>query len=155
LAQYCFSFLQAISTFSYKVLPPLSLGEDYSLFWPDQHTHPHDIQAKAEKALSDFQASHLSSTSASASERIEAKKGDVLVFPVIQAGQFNIREEERSLFMLFSHLATLPPSSSPLLDLTSGYFGLYKKYQDLILQSSTSCRIVAASPKVIDCLRAY
>lgn len=74
----------------------------------------------------------------------------MLVFPVIQGGQFNIREEEQCLSMLFDHLAKMPASASfkPSMDLTSGYFGLYKPYQDLILKSSINCRIIAASPKV-------
>jgi hypothetical protein len=76
----------------------------------------------------------------------------VLMFPLIQAGQFNIRDEERALKLLFEHLnAVVDPSSKngrPLLDLTSGYFGLYKEYQNLILQSpNVDCRIVASSPK--------
>jgi len=52
------------------------------------------------------------------------------------------------LSMLFSHLSMVKPSASfnPLMDLTSGYFGLCKPYQDLILQSSIDCRIIAASP---------
>jgi len=32
------------------------------------------------------------------------------------------------------------------MNLTSGYFGLYKPYQDLILRSSINCHIIAASP---------
>jgi len=73
---------------------------------------------------------------------------EVLVFPIIQAGQFNIRDEERCLSMLFDHLSTsgILASFNPSMDLTSGYFGLYKSYQDLILQSSIDCRIIAASP---------
>ena len=34
---------------------------------------------------------------------------------------------------------------------TSGYFGLYKPYQDMILKSPAACEVIAASPKV----RAY
>ena len=147
LAQYCFSFLESISTVSYKLLPTHSpkLDEAYHLQWPDRITHPHEFEAKAESVLSKFQTSFLSSTPGSA-----ASGSDVLVFPVIQGGQFNIREEEQCLSMLFDHLAKVPASASfkYCMDLTSGYFGLYKPYQDLILKSSISCRIIAASPKV-------
>lgn len=148
LAQYCFSFLESISTVSYKLLPTHSpkLDEAYHLEWPDRTTHPHEFEAKAESALSKLQTSFLSSTPASAT----SEDSDVLVFPVIQGGQFNIREEEQCLSMLFDHLARTPASASfkPSMDLTSGYFGLYKPYQDLILKSSIDCRIIAASPKV-------
>lgn len=144
MAQYCFSFLQTISTFSYKLLPTTS-SEGYRLEWPDPDTHPHHIHDKAQKALSELQASYSKSTSSSSSSDSE-----VLVFPVIQGGQFNIREEERCLSMLFDHLKTQGASTnfSPSMDLTSGYFGLYKPYQDLVLRSSIDCRIIAASPKV-------
>lgn len=147
LAQYCFSFLESISTVSYKLLPTHSpkLDEAYHLQWPDRMTHPHEFEAKAESVLSKFQSSFLSSSPTSATSG-----SDVLVFPVIQGGQFNIREEEQCLSMLFDHLAKMPASASfkPNMDLTSGYFGLYKPYQDLILKSSINCRIIAASPKV-------
>jgi len=105
--------------------------------------HPHDIQNKAEMALTELQASYLKSSASATNE-----DSDVLVFPVIQGGQFNIREEERCLSLLFDHLSTQGVSTNfkPSMDLTSGYFGLYKPYQDLILQSSIDCRIIAASP---------
>lgn len=79
----------------------------------------------------------------------------IILVPVIQAGQFDIKEEETTLRQLFEHLQfaykSLNSSSPrPLLDLTSGYFGLYKPYQDLILATSNvDTRIVAASPKVL------
>jgi CDP-diacylglycerol--glycerol-3-phosphate 3-phosphatidyltransferase len=77
-------------------------------------------------------------------------QSEVLIFPIIQAGQFNIREEERCLSMLFGHLSTpaISASFNPSMDLTSGYFGLYNPYQELILRSSIDCRIIAASPMV-------
>jgi CDP-diacylglycerol--glycerol-3-phosphate 3-phosphatidyltransferase len=152
LAQYCFSFLQTVSGFSYKLSAAGENGSDYSLHWPDPTTHPEKIQSKAEKNLSDFQASHVSSFSVEGKEQVASddKEDQVLLFPIIQAGQFNIREEERALSLLFDHLGPRKkfPLSNSLLDLTSGYFGLYQKYQDLILQSPVCCRVVAASPKV-------
>lgn len=175
LTQYCFDFLQTVSTFSYKLLPsdtstslptpnPHSYTrEDYRLEWPDPETHPHYIHKKAEAALTTLQASYREAqTSLAITENSQPASSlkSVLLFPVIQAGQFNIREEETTLQSLFYHLdLTAPPKSPPgekprprpLLDLTSGYFGLYKPYQDLILASgNVDSRIVAASPKV-DC----
>ena len=143
LAQYCFSFLEAVSTFSYRLLP--SQSQMYDIHWPQPHTHPHHIQSMAQKALSQFQSSHLSPPSGHEATSDE----DVLVFPVLQAGQFNIREEERCLSLLFDYLSSQPLSAfTPLMDLTSGYFGLYQPYQDLILRSPIDCRIIAAGPKV-------
>lgn len=79
----------------------------------------------------------------------QANSSDVVIFPVIQAGQFNIREEEHTLSMLFDHFASREycPKQQPVMNLTSGYFGLSKQYQDLILKSNVGCSIIAASPK--------
>ncbi|KAF9463914.1 hypothetical protein BDZ94DRAFT_1257747 [Collybia nuda] len=151
LAQYCFDFLQTISTFSYKLLPSTPISsthsyqqEDYTLQWPDPDTHPHHIHQKAEAAISAFQTSRRQSES--------AESDGVVIFPIIQAGQFNVREEETALWLLFHHLNSQssqkpPKTKKPLVDLTSGYFGLYEPYQDLILASDVKTRIVAASPK--------
>lgn len=141
-----------MSTFSYKLLPSTTTSsphsyqqEDYTLQWPDPDTHPHHIHQKAETAISAFQTSRRKSES--------ADSDGVVVFPIIQAGQFNVREEETALWLLFHHLNSKSwqkPSekTKPLVDLTSGYFGLYEPYQDLVLASDVKTRIVAASPKV-------
>lgn len=160
LAQYCFSFLQTSSRFSYRLLPASSSGDDYSLYWHDSRIHPHNIEKKADLGLSTFQAMcRLGSTACLGNlDRMGDFTGrrDVLIFPMIQAGQFGIREEERALSMLFHHLSEHHNSDSsgnnqyngPLVDLTSGYFGLYKDYRDLVLRSDLRTRIIAASPKV-------
>jgi CDP-diacylglycerol--glycerol-3-phosphate 3-phosphatidyltransferase len=124
-------------------------NEEYRLEWPDPNTHPHNIESKAEQALTKLQASFMSS-SKPANDPPDTSPSEVLVFPIIQAGQFNIREEEQCLSTLFNHLAIHRTSASfnPTMDLTSGYFGLYKPYQDLILRSSIDCRVIAASPMV-------
>ncbi|KII88182.1 hypothetical protein PLICRDRAFT_91952 [Plicaturopsis crispa FD-325 SS-3] len=145
LAEYCFQFMQTISAFSYHLLAPTPSSPEYNLSWPDSQTNPHKFQRKAEKALTDFQASTRLSLLSE-----EQGSHDTVIFPIIQAGQFNVREEEECLTLLFKHLAENAPSSStpgPLVDLTSGYFGLSKSYQSLIIDSTVDCRIVAASPK--------
>lgn len=149
--------------------------DGYHLEWPDPLVHPHHIHSRAESALSDFQASYMdiSPLHPSTPPDANATKSEtpVLIFPIIQAGQFNIREEEHALESLFSHLETWqhrstypdvhndnasstntkqdldPPIS---IDLTSGYFGLYKPYQNLIINTPArmECRIVASAPKV-------
>jgi CDP-diacylglycerol--glycerol-3-phosphate 3-phosphatidyltransferase len=78
------------------------------------------------------------------------------MFPVIQAGQFNIREEEDCLRQFFHHLSVansrdMTLDSRPLLNLTSGYFGLSKPYKNLILRSRIPTRIICASPEVRFC----
>ncbi|KAF9246245.1 hypothetical protein BU15DRAFT_40407 [Melanogaster broomeanus] len=145
LADYCFSFLRTISGLSYNVFS--SLGMDAPIIqWPDSTIDPWKIQSKVEQALSQLQAYHILSSSNSVTD---TTGDDTFLFPVIQGGQFNVREEERTLSMLFDHLAAQEcrNESTPVMNLTSGYFGLYKPYQDLILRSSVRCDIIAASPK--------
>jgi CDP-diacylglycerol---glycerol-3-phosphate 3-phosphatidyltransferase len=143
LAEYCFSFLNTVSSFSYRLQS--SQSQEYSVHWPQSRTHPHDIHSLGKESLSRLQSSHLHSSGEMSLEH------DVLIFPVLQAGQFNICEEEQCLTLLFDHLSSKPSShiSTPLVDLTSGYFGLYQPYQDLILKSPFDCRIIAAAPKVV------
>ncbi|THV01000.1 hypothetical protein K435DRAFT_776198 [Dendrothele bispora CBS 962.96] len=166
LANYCFDFLQATSLVSYRLLPADSPNivsiprssysytqENYSLLWPDQDTHPHRFNDKFRQALVDLQskAKTINASSGSTSQNPH----NVVLFPVIQAGQFNIREEQDMFELLFRNLkqnGSLGSESAngarPLLDLTSGYFGLSEKYQDLVLGCpEVDVRIVAASPK--------
>ncbi|KAI0780539.1 hypothetical protein BD413DRAFT_463267 [Trametes elegans] len=162
MADYCFGFLQAASTFSYSLLPSSAPSEDYVLHWPDATTHPHRIEAKAQQALTTFQSAQRRSFPAPfvrATEQGSTDQAntdhDVFIFPIIQAGQFDIREEERALGLLFCELSAqqiprLPSASDyngPLVDLTSGYFALYKPYQRAMIDSRLACRILAASPK--------
>ncbi|CCL99620.1 uncharacterized protein FIBRA_01639 [Fibroporia radiculosa] len=157
LAQYCLSFLDQAATFSYSLLPSSSTSGDYVLDWPDQRTHPHHFESKAQAALTAFQdRSRKSSISKVTSvmsgvQQGEKSKADTLVFPIIQAGQFSVREEERCLSLLFRQVSgtesQTPGNTGHMIDLTSGYFGLYKPYQDLIIGSQLACRVLAASPK--------
>lgn len=159
LSQYCFDFIDVAAKFSYRLLssPEIStcekLGnnsispvqEGYIMEWPIPDTHPHYFNHIAENAFSSLQKSYR--------ERYpllgeEESNESVLLFPIIQAGQFNIKEEEWILQELFSFLKSFPDADRPILDLTSGYFNLYKPYQELILNTpNVDCRIVAASPK--------
>lgn len=119
--------------------------------WPHESFHPQRIEPQARLALSRLQRQyHVNS--GNIHEQLQ-KEDSVVILPVIQAGQFNIREEEACLGQLFDHL-DLPNSQDttlnfrPLLDLTSGYFGLFKSYKDRILRSRILTRILCASPKV-------
>ena len=120
--------------------------EDYTLSWPDSDTHPHHINEKAEKAFSRLQK--LYRQPLPRDNYTMPRAGYTFIIPIIQAGQFNIREEELIFQLLFRHLGKLT-THRPMMNLTSGYFSLYKPYQDLILQApNLDCRIVAAGPKV-------
>ncbi|KAG6850254.1 hypothetical protein H0H93_015806 [Arthromyces matolae] len=151
LAQYCFDFLQTISRFSYRLSTTPGVGphsfqrENYFLDWPDPHTHPHRIHQKAREGLSLFQSARRQSV------QEDLISSNVLLFPIIQAGQFGIHEEETALSLLYRNLHTHAVSTTqkqPVVDLTTGYFGLYDAYQKLVLENNVNTRIVAASPKV-------
>jgi CDP-diacylglycerol--glycerol-3-phosphate 3-phosphatidyltransferase len=119
--------------------------------WPHESFHPHHIEPQARLALSGLQR-HYHVNSGNIHEKIR-KEDSVVILPVIQAGQFNIREEEACLGQLFDHLnrpnsRDTAPDFRPLLDLTSGYFGLFKSYKDRILRSRIPTRIICASPEV-------
>ncbi|KAF4614039.1 hypothetical protein D9613_007441 [Agrocybe pediades] len=154
VAQYCYDFMQTVTNFSYKLLPekPQSANthtyskEDYTLYWPIPDTHPHHFNAIAETAFSDFQKRHRKQSPqlTNASEPLDPPT--VLVSPIIQGGQFNVREEESVFQLLFRHLSKTV--GRPYMDLTSGYFSLYKPYQDLVLKAlNLRCNIIVASPK--------
>ncbi|KAG9318744.1 hypothetical protein JVU11DRAFT_843 [Chiua virens] len=121
LADYCFSFLQIISSFSYNIVSEPGIDSPI-IQWPDPSVQPWKIHSKVHDALSQFQAAR---------------------------GQFNIREEERTLSILFDHLQSHHSTGNPppVMTWTSGYFGLYKPYQDMILKSPAACEVIAASPK--------
>lgn len=156
LAQYCFDFLKVASTFSFRLkshsssvpLNPHSYArEGYSIEWPKPDVHPHRIHDMVWNAFSQFQQSFVRGHG----EESESSPNHVLIHPFIQAGQFGIREEESIFVRLFKHLRHAG-TQRPLLDLTSGYFSLYRPYQELILSTpNVDCRVVAASPKVCWC----
>lgn len=147
-AQYCRDFLHKSSTFSYRLLPPSSQsGAPYNLHWPDPNTHPHHLELKAKQALTELQSSWIEKSRT----RPPPSETEVLLFPVIQAGQFGIREEEQAVGLVFDRLAkhrTDNASASPTVDLTSGYFGLSKLYQSFVLQSGVHTQLLCASPQV-------
>lgn len=147
LAQYCREFLNKSSTLSYRLLPPSpQSSEPYNLYWPDPHTHPHHLESKARQALTELQSDWI------ARSRPRPSSGsEVLLFPIIQAGQFGIREEEEIVGLIFDRLAryrTGENATSPTVDLTSGYFGLSKLYQSFVLQSGAHTQLLCASPQV-------
>ncbi|SJL09879.1 uncharacterized protein ARMOST_13260 [Armillaria ostoyae] len=152
LANYCFQFLKVVSTCSYMLSPaedtmsdsaPYSYRqEDYTMHWSDPDTHPHNFNEKLQKALSTFQERHRQSSTFGSSA------GDVTLLPIVQGGQFGIREEETAIELLFKHLQSISQGPRPFMDLTSGYFNLYQPYQNLLLTSpGVDVRVLAASPK--------
>ena len=94
-----------------------------------------------EQELTNFQQSHKSLLAA------KADAPGVKLLPIIQAGQFNVREEEATMELLFEYIRGA--QTRPRMNLTSGYFNLYKPYQKYLLDTNNmDCTVIAASPKV-------
>lgn len=155
LSSYCFDFLKTSSSFSYGLLPsstPCRTTTSPVLHWPHSSISPQHIEHQAGLAFSSLQR-HYNAKSGNVEERLQTQTEDsVLLFPVIQAGQFGIREEEDCLRLLFDHLLGADDrhttgSFHPVLSLTSGYFGLSDLYKNLILRSHIPTRIICASPE--------
>lgn len=151
LSSYCFDFLKTSSSFSYRLLPSSPPSGTYPVpHWPHSSMSPHHIEHQAGLAFSSLQR-HYNAKSGNVQERLQ-KEDSVLVFPVIQAGQFGVREEEDCLRLLYDHLGAADYRDTtanfhPLLSLTSGYFGLSDLYKNLILRSHVPTRIICASPE--------
>lgn len=151
-ANYCHSFLKVVSKFSFRLTPQTASSplepysyqqEDYVVSWsgPNAAEHPHYINGTMEQALTNFQQSHKSLLSA----KLDAPS--VKLLPIIQAGQFNVREEEATMKLLFEFIRGA--QTRPRMNLTSGYFNLYKAYQNYLLDTANlDCTVIAASPKV-------
>jgi CDP-diacylglycerol--glycerol-3-phosphate 3-phosphatidyltransferase len=159
MAEYCFSYLKTASSFSFKLSPSPTAGLNAAPVWIEPSLHPERIEPYAAGALRALQSSYMHGHGLP--PPTQAEPGEALIFPIIQAGQFGIREEEECMELLFRHLLeavearrTSRADFSPLVNLTSGYFGLYRQYQDLILQTPIDTRIVCASPLVcvLSCL---
>ena len=74
---------------------------------------------------------------------------------MIQGGVLGIQEEEKGLDKVLRAARDMATSKAEghaphgvMVDLTSGYFGLYRKYKESLLQSQAPYRVVAASPEV-------
>ena len=138
LVNYCSDFLQIVSHASYALQLPAHSSEEYQLCPPSASlSNPFQIYEELSSNLSSLQASYRSK---------EAVRGsEVELLPIIQSGPLFIPEEETALTTLFE---SLYHDTKAVVELTSGYFGLYEDYQQYVLKSKAKWRILAASPKV-------
>ncbi|TDL24882.1 CDP-diacylglycerol-glycerol-3-phosphate 3-phosphatidyltransferase [Rickenella mellea] len=150
LAQYCVAFLRTMESSCFRLGISANCDDpNPSITWPNSSIHPENMEQSTGAALRTFQKNQLVESQA-LSDANGHEKPDIWIFPMIQGGQFGVREEERCLAQLFKHLSTSNANNgtaTPLMDLTSGYFGLYKRYQEFVRLSRADCRILVASPK--------
>ncbi|KZV88292.1 hypothetical protein EXIGLDRAFT_722823 [Exidia glandulosa HHB12029] len=135
LAQYCLAFLRVFELFSF-VLRPSPVSDGYETAWVHHTSHPQSFESALRTALLELQASQRQGINR------DDQVADTLLVPAVQCGYLGIRHEEELMDALFHHVG----ATNSDVDLTSGYFGLYRPYQDLIVRSPSNCRIVAASP---------
>ena len=117
---------------------PTHSSEEYQLCPP--HTSLSNSFQPYEELSSDLRGLQASYRSKGATTHPEVE-----LLPVIQSGPLFIPEEETALTTLFESLRS---DTSAVVDLTSGYFGLYEDYQQYVLKSKARWRILVASPKV-------
>ena len=118
-----------------------------ALTWPVQSIHPRGFSQHALATLTAFQNSWKASNTA----RLRRVDIDTWFWPVLQAGVLGLKEEEVAMARVWQAIneSYEDESGKPVgVDLTSGYFGLYKEYKKAIIKSTAPVRVIAASPKV-------
>ena len=166
LLSYLFSLTRLFTHYSYLLSPspPPSVSRHHlvplpsppstsrffgsaALVWPTPSVHPRGFSAHALATISAFQ----NSWRASNAYRLRRVDVDTWFWPVIQAGFMGMKEEETSLGKMWETVREVYDAKDGErihVDLTSGYFGLYKAYKKAIIDSPAPIRVVAASPKV-------
>ncbi|WVQ71253.1 hypothetical protein IAR50_000778 [Cryptococcus sp. DSM 104548] len=128
-----------------------------SLIWPSSSINPRKFEPHALATLTAFQKSWRASN-AFRSRRVDV---DTWFWPVLQAGVLGIKEEEQAMGKVWNAVkeSYLPGGEKVegqekegdgqrvQVDLTSGYFGLYKNYKKAVIESPAPVKIIAASPK--------
>ncbi|WWC86145.1 uncharacterized protein L201_001018 [Kwoniella dendrophila CBS 6074] len=130
-------------------LPNLDSKEQHkaSLIWPSASIHPRKFSTHALATLTAFQNSWKASNS-SRSRRVDI---DTWFWPVIQSGVLGLTEEEKNLSKVWNAVRQSfegdEENGRVEIDLTSGYFGLYKEYKKEVIHSPANVNVIAASPK--------
>ncbi|ORY25639.1 putative CDP-diacylglycerol-glycerol-3-phosphate 3-phosphatidyltransferase [Naematelia encephala] len=125
--------------------PPALAGAfgSATLIWPQASIHPRRFAAHAKATITAFQNSWRSAN-ASRLRRVDV---DTHFWPVIQAGVLGLHEEEAGMGLVWNAINQSQQGEGVEVDLTSGYFGLYKAYKQAVVTSSAPVRVIAASPK--------
>lgn len=114
--------------------------------WRERSLPPRAWATHACATLTAFQQAWRASNGVRA--RDAASNGaDTWFWPVLQAGVLGLREEERAIGLVFDAIKDAQGTSPVAVDLTSGYFGLYKAYKAAVVESPAPVRIIAASPE--------
>jgi len=145
LANYCCSLIEAVSSFSFKMdqYGILHLEKDSADPMGPLEPFKEFVQSKINPLFSgsnDRIESHMSYFSSTASNE------ETLIFPTIQLGFCNIRNDERMTTQLI-HASTQQDFQSSKLFISSPYLNLIRSYRTLITTSKTTVDILTASPQ--------
>lgn len=154
LVEYLAEFIATFSKFSYLLTSPSLAAEHtpngkdeaYRLTWSNPVVPHSRIESEAQRSIRALQ-DRFSRPSSYAGAPPEC---DTFVYPLIQSGILGVREEEMILTAVLDHLLEEARVNKYNVDLTSGYFALYKPYQLRALKDGLNWCILAASPKVRD-----
>lgn len=168
VCDYLFGLVHTVCRFSYRLEAYLSpvRGNEEVVSWEttwdggarsisrDGTAQPqvyieHQWSEEATTSLQDFTAAWKARTMSPES----ASSGDTFLLPLLQMGPLGIRQETKALPQLLSMALSVSANSfAPvLLNMTSGYFSLYKPYKSLLSRAQVSrsaiTRIICAAPE--------
>lgn len=164
LLSYLSSITRLFSDYSYKVtakarpgtlgthgvtLGHTTGGSDAAALWREVSLPPRGFAPHAKATLNAFQQAWRASNGVR-SRDAAAAGADTWFWPVVQAGVLGLHEEESAMELVWDAIRETGGEDIEV-DLTSGYFGLYRAYKQAVIQSPAPVHIVAASPKVSLC----
>ncbi|EGG10378.1 uncharacterized protein MELLADRAFT_103410 [Melampsora larici-populina 98AG31] len=157
LADYFHELCKTTAQLSYTI-DPNSTPTNLSFSWPKNHDlqRPDHSKLTSTKFKTTGHHKYQSLTQkwktlTSDSTAFDSQDSKVYIFPVLQIGPFEIRQETRlvvpELIRLANTLETLTDGCKVRLDWTSGYFSILRDYKRMLLESNLNVSITSASPE--------
>ena len=145
LADYFAELAGTVSAHSYNVEPDMrmrpELGFDHLASMRNAQKYRKILSDKISKTLTIENSDHNSA----AADSGMGEGYDTAVFPLLQMGQYGIRQEEEATTRLLEGVRR-----GERLSLASGYFNLPPQYTRALLQAAGDISVLAASPQVIE-----
>lgn len=149
LTDYFSELARTIAAHSYSVSPPTSLtptlGFDHVTSVKNSRKYTKIFSDNIKQLLKNFAKNDTDKPLIVDSDDGMEKRGewDTVVFPLLQMGQYGIRQEEEVTATLLERLR-----AEERLHLASGYFNLPPRYTQALLEAAGCVSILAASPQV-------
>ncbi|PWZ03120.1 hypothetical protein BCV70DRAFT_197354 [Testicularia cyperi] len=177
ISDYLYQLVETVARFSYRLDATTSPDaeavrtsySDWKLTWDGGRSLPISAPASSDSLTSSSMSTWPEEGwSAAAAQTIESftkewqsrterpaydANVDTLLLPLLQMGPFGIRQETQAVPQLFelAQQASANSAKASVLDLTSGYFSLYRPYQALLTRAqrarSSIVRIICAAPE--------